>query len=291
MTRPVATTSPARAVICVLVLCALAAVLAPCKPRAPEIGDLTVTYPLPLAWRNLAPGLDSTRLTFTRKSDSTRVEIAAFRVDPARYRFGMLFAPALVNQPAANLADLTRQAGPVLAVNTNFYLPETFKPIGLIVSAGATLNPWKPGAGSGVFFVKDGKADIEWAKELHDAWAASEAAVQAGPLIVEPGGIAGIRADTRKYHPRTAVALDPSRRVIILATIRQDENNVELSGLDLYELMQILQLDPNHGGLDLSSALNLDGGVSTSLELNLGPEQFHIPSIHPIPAALAVYPR
>jgi uncharacterized protein YigE (DUF2233 family) len=283
--------SSRRRLISLLVLSLAALALAPCTPAPPVIGELKVTHALPTSWRALVPGLDSAQLSFTRKSDSTRVIIAAYRIDPARWRFGLLFAPELTGEPVASLQQLAQKAGPVLAVNASFYLPETFKPIGLMVSAGRTLNSWKPGAGSGIFWAGGAKAGIDWARERRESWDGADAAVQAGPLILEPGGAPGIRANTQKYHPRTAVGLDREGRVIMLCTLRRDELDVGLAGLDLYELMEVLQADPGRGGLGLASALNLDGGVSTSLALNLPGERLNVLAVHPVPVGLAVFPR
>jgi exopolysaccharide biosynthesis protein len=277
-------------VVALALICGL--VLADCTRRQHyEIGDLVVQHPAPLAWHELEPGFQSAQLLFTRKSNGTRVMAAVFRIDPARYRFQLLWSPELLSEPAGALQDMVAKTSPLLAVNANFYLPETYKPIGLMVSDGKTLAPWKSGAGSGVFFVDRQQASIEWAKEQAAVWDGAEAAVQAGPLIIEPDGKPGIFADTQKYRARTALGLDRQRRVVVLCTRRKDEQGTELSGLDLFELMQIMQLDPKIGGLGLKVALNLDGGTSTALALRHPKQKLDIHSVHPVPTGLAVFKR
>lgn len=272
---------------------ALTALLPPsgCSRREQVVlGEFRVEHELPLRWQELAPGLSYARLEFSRTTETGRVVLAAVRAEPARCEFQLLDAPALLDQPAGAVEDMAEKAGVVVAANASFYLPDSYKPIGLIVAGGKVRNDWKKAAGSGIFWVKDGKAGVDWSRVFQKSWEQAELALQAGPLIIEPDGRMGIRSNTKKYRARTAVGLDGRRRVVLACTLRMDDGE-ELRGLDLYELMQILAADERLGGLGLKAALNLDGGTSTAFSLRHPSRSLMAPSLHPVPNGIGLRPR
>jgi exopolysaccharide biosynthesis protein len=78
---------------------------------------------------------------------------------------------------------------------------------------------------------------------------------------------------------RTVVAQDGQGRILLMAT--------PLLGLSLDSLAQFL-LDSDLGIVD---ALNLDGGGSTMIYVERAGNPLTIPSLDPVPAVVAVYPR
>ncbi|HUT53202.1 MAG TPA: phosphodiester glycosidase family protein [bacterium] len=278
-----------RLFLAALAATALAVNIPGCEEKKPLIvGDLVIVHAVPLQWTELEKGLQYTRLEFTRQADGQNVMAAVLSVDPKKFRFSLLNAPEIQGQPSAWVSDLAKKAGAVAAVNASFYLPETYEPIGLLVARGKVIHPWHQAAGSGIFWYDHSSAAIEWAKEYRDAWEQKELAIQAGPLIVEPKGEPGIYQDRQKYRSRTAIGLDPKGHVILLCTFRQGQEELDLSGLDLYELMEIARLPARHGGLGLDTVLNLDGGTSSALYLKLPQLQLEIKSTHPVRNAVAV---
>jgi len=129
---------------------------------------------------------------------------------------------------------------------------------------------------------------VDWARAYLPEWKQADVAVQAGPLLIEPGGKPGIRTNTQKYLMRTAIGLDPAGNVIILATLRQDAESKQLSGLDLYELMELCMKPQNRGGLGLKTALNFDGGVSTAMSISHPQLHLEVRSELPVRNGLAV---
>lgn len=75
--------------------------------------------------------------------------------------------------------------------------------------------------------------------------------VQAGPFIIDPNGIVGIRARSGKAAKRTVLAMTTDHKVLILTT----------SEVYLYDLARILKSEMPM----LERALNLDGGPSVGL--------------------------
>lgn len=260
------------------------------RGQSPVLGDLTVLHPLPLQSVPLEPGLDYARLEYARPADQGRMVIAALRIDPARFEFVLLDAPALLNRPSGKVEELAAAGKPVAAVNASFYLPDTYQPIGLLVSGGKVLNQWKKAAGSGVFWTAGGKASLEWSRVYRKEWERASLAVQAGPLIIEPGSAPGIRSNTAKYRARTVLGLDAAGRVWMAASLREEDGE-ELRGLDLYELMQILTAPQKAGGLGLTCALNLDGGTSTGIVVDHPRLSLQVPSLHPVRNAVGIRRR
>jgi uncharacterized protein YigE (DUF2233 family) len=260
------------------------------KPEPLRLGELVVEHQTPLSWTALEPGLDFARLEYRSTTEEGRVVLAALRIDPARFSFALLNAPDLLGTAAGSIEEMAAKIKPLAAVNASFYLPESYLPIGLVVAAGKVENPWKKAAGSGIFWSRGGEAALEWARDYRAAWERSDLAIQAGPFVVEPGGRPGIVSNTRKYRARTAVGLDSRRRVTLVCTLREDEGE-ELRGLDLYELMEIMAAPESRGGLGQKAAVNLDGGTSTAMLIDLPQLNLHVASLHPIRNGIAVFRR
>jgi uncharacterized protein YigE (DUF2233 family) len=257
------------------------------KPEARVIGDLAINHPAPLEWTGLEPGLEFSRLEFVRKTDGQEIKVAALKIDPEKFRFTLLSAPLIKEEPVAWVHEMAEKTGPVLAVNASFYMLENNEPIGLLVMDGEEFNPWGEGAGSGVFWIKDGRARIDRSGEFVSAWEDAELAVQAGPLVVEPGGKPGIYRNVEKHRARTAVGIDNKGDVVMVCTFRGEEG----SGLDLFELMQIMMHPRKKGGLGLKVALNLDGGTSSAMFLDHPGLDLDIRSTHPVRNAIALERR
>ena len=115
--------------------------------------------------------------------------------------------------------------------------------------------------------------------------------MQSNPLIIEPNRVPGIYKNAKRYRARTAVGIDPAGNLILLCTFRNGEAGEPLSGIDLFELMQIMLVPPDKGGLGVAVALNLDGGTSSAMSVNHPKLSFEIESPHPVANALAIYRR
>jgi hypothetical protein len=271
-----------------LALGVLAAPSACEKPKKLRIGALQVEHQLPLTWRELEPGLSFAELDYTRKSNGEKLALAALRADPSVFQFQVLSAPELLSTPSGWLHEMFEKSGTTAAVNASFYLPDSYAPTGLAVSRGGTQSSWRKGGGSGVFWAGSGRAGVDWARAYRPEWGRADAAVQAGPLLVEPGGRPGILSNTQKYLMRTAVGLDARGDVVLLVTLRRDKDDNALFGLDLYELMELCLTPEDQGGLGLKSALNLDGGVSTAMSIAHPGLKLEIRSVQPVRNGLAL---
>ncbi|MFT3856812.1 MAG: phosphodiester glycosidase family protein [Aquabacterium sp.] len=113
-------------------------------------------------------------------------------------------------------------------------------------------------------------------------------ALQAGPLVVEPGGRAGIgpkEATTRLANLRTVVCLTPDARMKIILTQQPTH---------LYPLAQWLARSERQGGAGCDAALNLSGDTSSGIAIKGTPREglsFRGPGSYPLPSALIFEPQ
>jgi len=263
-----------------------------CEPRAQRfIGDLEIEHPVPIIWSELEPGLFYTSLIFNRRDTNQKIMLAALAVDPRKFRLSLLETSETGRTSPGWVHAMGDKAGAIAAVNGSFYLSETYEPIGLLVSRGKVRHQYRSAAGSGVFRNSQGLAHIDWAKDYSPAWDRDDLALQAGPLLIEPGRKPGIFQNARKYRSRTAVGIDGRGRAVLVCTFRESGVEEDFSGLDLFELMEILLLAEERGGLGLKAALNLDGGTSSAMYINHPRLQLDIRSTHPVSNAIAVFQK
>jgi len=111
--------------------------------------------------------------------------------------------------------------------------------------------------------IEDGKLSIEKWDGSAD-WELKEQAnnmMVTGPLLTLDGSEVFLDSGSFNVtrHPRTAIGLKPNGKVVILTVDGRNENS---AGMSLFELRKVLRW------LGCSTAINLDGGGSTTLWVN-----------------------
>jgi len=186
----------------------------------------------------------------------------------------------VIDKPGRGDAALDQAAsaiGAVAAVNGG-YFTEEFKPVGLLISGGKTLQPFaKAKLLSGVFFVREGKPSIVRADRFEGP--ASEA-IQCGPFLLENGKpVIGLN-DVRSAR-RTIVAED-GKGGWMLGVI---------SGVTLAGAAELLATPGILGKFRPVRAMNLDGGSSTGMFVEKPGSAFYLPPFTSVRNYLAVVPR
>lgn len=252
----------------------LSACLAPAPGvvLSPEAAALTPSSAEQAAgWETLAPGLER---RWWRPSGSAFNSFVAVRVDPALYAFRAHYTPG-----SARTAAEWRDAlpGAALFVNANFFTPE-LSALGLLVADGAPYGSSFIGMG-GMLQVAGGQVRVRSLIAEPYLGEPLEQAVQAFPMLVLNGQPAFENTGGDRSSRRTVVGQDAQGRIVLIVSSG-------LFGLRLAEMSAALAA----GGFGLVSALNLDGGGSSMMVLNV-PAESVVPSFDAVPAVLAVYPR
>lgn len=184
----------------------------------------------------------------------------------------MLPSPSPV--PLADIAGVLG-GGTCVAVNGGFY--DGAGAMGWVVHAGEVAAPSRPGGGSGVLLVDGAGPRI-----VHsDATGGRpREALQSIDRLVDGGrSLVGPKARPES-DARSAVALRGDGTVVLAvvfaeeAVAREQPGRVELgrasssSGLSLAAWAELLARPVADGGLGAATALNLDGGYSTSMAIH-----------------------
>ena len=247
------------------------ALLAACQPSpaptgvapSPSPAIVPSVAPLPAApaftpappdsgWQPVAEGVEVRRLRVLVRAGVPDASFTVARLDPARARFRVGYAPGA---PLA-LAEWLRRERP-LALLTGGFFNESFESTALVISGGASSGESYVGRG-GMFAVdRAGAVSLRsLADQPYDPAEPLDEAVQGWPMLIKPGGELAYTGDDPDVARRTAVALDRDGRVLLIAC--------STSSLTLADFAAWLA----SSDLGIDAALNLDGGKSTALFLD-----------------------
>ncbi len=219
-------------------------------------------------WEILEPGLSYCADQIDIPTNLTPVKVHLVRTDFTALR-------AIVRAPDGNgrvpLSSLARP-GDLVVINGGYFEPDG-RPSGLVRSGGRTLAKlW--GGGSGALLLFGDRAAIIF-KKSYPKDAEPSDALQAGPLLVEPGGLPGIHSRTNKSDIRSFVAIPAGGGGLLIGATA--------GNVDLYDLAEFLRT--RHG---VGSALNLDGGPSTGFYLHHPKKTVSIEPGWPVPNAISL---
>lgn len=151
------------------------------------------------------------------------------------------------------------RTGAELAVNAGFLDPAG-KPLGLAISGGSRLAPFRSALVGGVV-ASDGERARLFATESFELPEGTRFALQCRPRLVV-GGAPNVRSDDGQRSERTALCLRDGGRTIEAVVVAGRDH--EASGPSLFALGRWLA---RHG---CEEALNLDGGPSTGFAAREG---------------------
>lgn len=252
---------------------------APIGVDAASGGDAAV-LPTPLpddsGWEAVAPGVERRWLAVRDAAGQALDRMLVVRLDPASVRFDVGYAPAA----PLDLDAWRAETGALLVVNGGFFT-EGYHATGLVVTHG-TAHGQSYGAFAGMFAVTEAGPDVRWlAARPYDPAEPLTAALQAFPMLVLPGGTAGVAPGDAGSDAarRTWIGQDGQGRV--LAGVAPS------GGLTLADLSAWLAA----ADLGLDRALNLDGGGSTGLLLAAEGGGTVIPAFDRLPTVILAFSR
>ncbi|MEO8610148.1 MAG: phosphodiester glycosidase family protein [Chloroflexota bacterium] len=262
-----------RWMLILLGLCGCSMAVATPSPASPTSIPTEMPIPNQISWQTLSPGLEK-RVYFPPPENEV-TKITALRIDPAVFTFRVHYhpgAPLTIRQWADALP------GAVAFVNANFF-DENGNILGLLVADGQGYGQSFVDRG-GTFLVQNGQPRVRSNIAEPYAGESFEQAVQGFPMLMLNGAQAYTDTTQDRYTRRTVIAQDSNGRIVLLVT--------PLIGLTLLDLSNFLPTTD----MNLTNALNLDGGGSTLMYLNVGgAPEYIVSSLDPVPAVLAIYPR
>ncbi len=180
------------------------------------------------------------------------VHIHVFRIDPRQNQFSIITADKL-SQKNASINEYAHYTNALLAINGGFFDPD-FNPLGLRISNKIQTSPLKQISWWGIFYIKNNQAQLSNIYQFYRN-KNIDFAIQSGPRLIINGKIPSLKPGTAE---RTALGITKDNKIIILVTDNASTTTTELAAL--------MKAPP----LSCKDALNLDGGNSSQLYVNIG---------------------
>ncbi len=228
-------------------------------------------------WTALATGVQWRWLSFNNSAGQS-ITVQVVRIDPNSVSFKVKYTPGVVR----SIQDWRNALlGALVIVNASYFDPQN-RAIGLVGIDGTLYGASVGRNDGGMFQVRSNAAHVRSLYlEPYSNTERFDQAVQGFPVLVAAGLAApafnpdvGTAADRR-----TVYAQDAKGRILFIVT--------PFSTVTLKDLANWLAVS----GLELTTAVNMDGGNSTSMYLATGgPSQF-TQGLKPVPVVVAVYPR
>ena len=230
------------------------------------------------AWQAVGEGLEMRKL----EAEEYGIAVHGWRYDPALFRLTLATA---ADARGSSAEDMRRQRSAALTINAGFFdfdYRSRLTPVGLHVVEGRMLQPFDADKArnplTGVLFSKNGEVAIVPAREF-DRDGAVDMALQAGPLVVDPGGANGIRRNAYDRLNRSAVCSGFDGHTLIVQAS---------GGLSLYEFGEILATKQADGGFGCERAINLDGGPSSQVSMDYNGAVLEVPGLWRVNSGLVL---
>jgi len=233
---------------------------------------LLALLPLPTSasnWQQLEKGLSYQLVT---APSGKFFRLHAFKINPKLFNIRPLLPES---KKRDTIHQLTQASGALLGINANFFDPDG-KILGLVVDKGKVVHPFKKISWWSLFYMKRSRPYIIHSSKFRSAKNMT-VAFQAGPRLVINGVLPKLK---QEISAKTAVGIN-SRGELILTVTRD--------AVDIQELAKLMALSEQKGGLGCSHALNLDGGSSSQLYVEVGDFKLDLPSFMTIPVGLGVF--
>ena len=233
----------------------------------------TPTGPQDSGWLPAARGVELRRISVIVADQQAQITVV--RLDPQHVRFAVGYRPE--NSPT--LSAWADETGALAVLNGGFFDANN-ETVSLIVQSGRVVGKSYVGRGGMFAVTADGRILLRALSDTpYDPNEALVEALQGWPLLVRPGGVRAYSHEDGQRARRSAIALDRSGHVLLIA--------VPTSSFTLAELSNWLSA----ADLDIEAAFNLDGGASTGLLLrsSLLPER--IEAFVTLPIVLIALPR
>ena len=212
----------------------------------------------------------------TVTNDSRSVDLHLVVASAKHATLCVIDAPS---EEIADLAGLMQKYRCLAGVNGGYFQPDR-TPLGLVISGGELLHPRQLAPLiSGIVFVANGEVRIVRASAFHRTKRVIQA-LQAGPFLIEHGEIIrGLNAKKR------------AMRTVVISEKNGDFALLNMNSVTLAEAAQILASRAIFPEIRIDAALNLDGGSSSGMWVEMKPHPFHISEIKTVRTYLGIKPK
>lgn len=217
----------------------------------PGSDDPTVDNGVADAWQLLQPGLERRHMSLLTSEGSVQEKLYVLRLDPSYFYFDVGYKPGLPQR----LSDWQQDTGALIVVNGGFFTADNIA-TGLVIVDGQAYGTSYEGFG-GMLVIKDGVPAIRsLSQQPYDPYEYLQAGLQSFPLLVVPGGQLGFPDEDGLADRRTVMAEDSQGRILFILAVT--------GSLTLHEMSRFLLASD----LEITVALNLDGGASTGIQVS-----------------------
>lgn len=227
-------------------------------------------------WNQIRPGLER-RVIPVHDNQNRQVEtVYVWRLDQAAFRLDVAY-----NGTPKSLETWQQETNAFMVVNGGYYSinNDWYTPDGLTIMNGEAYGRSFNGFG-GMLAIDESRAELRWLVEKpYQAGEALRAALQAFPILVEPGGKLGFGAERENHASarRTVIGQDNNGRILFIVAPQG------------YFTLHQMSVFLTQSDLNLDIAINLDGGGSTGI-LVADPREI-IPPTRLIPFVILAYAR
>ena len=227
-------------------------------------------------WSLLQPGLEQREYPIYDAQNQLVETLHIWRLDQKAFRLDVAY-----DTSPKSLDTWQRETNALMVVNGGFYSidNERYFPDGLTIVDGKASGSSFNGYG-GMLAIKESGAELRWlVQNPYDAYEPLQAALQAFPILVTPGGGLGFGAERENNISarRTVIGQDKVGRILFIVAPQG------------YFTLHQLSVYLTESDLNLDIAINLDGGGSTGI-LVANPYEIIAPG-RSLPFVILVYPR
>lgn len=225
------------------------------------------SLPIKGQWQTLVAGFNYQEFSVDSISPFAKLHVIDIELNKIKLRF------CNVNNLATAKASMDKNNA-IMAFNGGFFSTDN-APIGLRVAHGKIISPYKPISWWHTFAIRGNAARIYHRKTSQDEIRQLSFATQSGPRLIKNRKVISLKEGVAA---RTALCIKENGHVNIVIS-----QYAELSTGYLANFMR--------KKLDCIDALNLDGGSSTQLSINLPGLNKNILGLARVPDPICLYQR
>jgi uncharacterized protein YigE (DUF2233 family) len=163
-----------------------------------------------------------------------------------------------------------------VVINAGFFTPEKHA-TGLVIADGKNAGQTYKGFG-GMFSVRDGTPSLQWlARQPYVNDAHITQAVQSFPMLLVSGQIVDGLPDDGSRNRRSFVGIDHTGRIVL-----------GVCHSPLWTMTDLAKYLVDNPLLELTTAMNLDGGASSGLWIRGVTEAILLDSVESVPSVITV---